>query len=273
MASTLLPAQLWNLACVETHLFLHTKTLNWFQLVWCFQMVLWWCRQADDLAVLICKKKTVLKLKNMSSYLFMLNMHLYNEFPKFWKKVCWLLPLFQPSVHLNISRKSLRPWWRKQLIGKTTLLWSTRENSTRTPGFCLGRKPRKVAFHLSLSFRTCKHVFLSGFQKKWRCCHYVARHSVHSHFSLLNNFGTHWSASKSDREVGIWKIQTSHVVLENSSQVENLLNALSEDQWWCMNSDKDQRIWNKCVMNGITGGGEKKARQIKIFLVIVYNFF
>lgn len=222
-------------------------------------MILWWFSQAEDLAVLVCKKKTCLKLKNMSSHIFMLNMCLYNEFPKFWWKVCWLLPLLQPLVLLNINRKSLRPWWRKQLIDKTTLLWSTRENNTTTSGFHLDRKPRKVAFHLSLSLRICRHLFLSGFRKKWRCCHCVARHPVHSHFSLLNDFGTHWPTSKSDREIGVWKIQTSHMVLENSSQVEDLLNALSEGKWWCMNSDKDQRTLNKCVMNGITGGGGSKA--------------
>lgn len=63
------------------------------------------------------------------------------------------------------------------------------------------------------------------------------------------------------------------MVLENCSQVENLLNALSEDKWWCMNADKDQRTWNNCVMNGITGGGKKTPRQIKIFLVILDKFF
>lgn len=65
------------------------------------------------------------------------------------------------------------------------------------------------------------------------------------------------------------------MVLENCSQVENLLNALSEDKLWCMNSIKDQRTWDNCVMNGITGGGgeEKNPRQIHIFLVIVDNFF
>lgn len=225
-------------------------------------MVLWWFRHAEDLAVLICKKKTGLKLKNMSSHIFVLNMCLYNEFPKCWRKVCWLLPLLESLVHLNVSRKSLRPWWRNRLIGKRTLLWSTREKNTRTSGFCLDRKPRKVAFHLSLSFRICRHLFLSGFQKKWRCWHRVACHSVHSHFSLLNNFGNRWPTSKSDREVGVWKIQTSHMVLENSSQVEKVLNALSEDKWWCMNSDKDQRTWDNYVMNGITGGREKKARKI-----------
>lgn len=41
----------------------------------------------------------------MSSHKFMLNMCLYNEFPKFWRKVCWLFPLLQPLVLLNIDRK------------------------------------------------------------------------------------------------------------------------------------------------------------------------
>lgn len=184
-------------------------------------MVLWWFRQAENLGILICKKKTCLKLKNMSSHIVVLNICSCNEFPKLWRKVCWLVPLLQPLVHLNIGRKSLRPRWRKQLIGKTTLPWSTRENNTRTSGFRLDRKPTKVAFHLSLSFRIFKHLFLSGFQKKWRCCPSVACHSVDSHFSLLNNFGNLWPASKSDREVGVRKIQTSHVVLENSSQGES----------------------------------------------------
>lgn len=184
-------------------------------------MVLWWFRQAENLGILICKKKTCLKLKNMSSHIVVLNICSCNEFPKLWRKVCWLVPLLQPLVHLNIGRKSLRPRWRKQLIGKTTLPWSTRENNTGTSGFRLDRKPTKVAFHLSLSFRIFKHLFLSGFQKKWRCCPSVACHSVDSHFSLLNNFGNLWPASKSDREVGVRKIQTSHVVLENSSQGES----------------------------------------------------
>lgn len=197
----------------------------------------------------------------MSSPIFVLNMCSCNEFPKFWKKVCWLLPLLQPSVHLNIIRKSLRPWWRKQLTGKTTLLWSTRENNTRTSGFSVDWKSTKVAFHLSLSFRVFKHLFLSGFQKKWRCCHSVACHSVLSHFSRFNNFGNHWPTSKSDREVGVWKIQASHMVLENSSQGESTY-CFNEGKWWCMNSDKDQRTWDNSAMNGITGVGEKsKANQ------------
>lgn len=130
-------------------------------------------------------------------------------------------PPIQPSVHLNIGRKCLRPWWRKQLISKTTFLWSTRENNTKTSGFRLDRKSTEAAFHLSLSFRVVKHLFLSGFQKKWRCRHSAACHSVLSHFSLLNNFGNCWPNSKSDREVGAWKIQISHMVLENSSQGES----------------------------------------------------
>jgi len=41
-----------------------------------------------------------------------------------------------------------------------------------------------------------------------------------------------------------------------------------------MNSGKDQRTWNKYVMNGLTGDrGKKKAMQPKIFLVTVCNIF
>lgn len=49
-------------------------------------MILCWFTQAEDLAVLIRKKKMDLKLKNMTMHLFVLNMFLYNEFPKFWRK-------------------------------------------------------------------------------------------------------------------------------------------------------------------------------------------
>lgn len=127
------------------------------------------------------------------------------------------------------QKKKLKLCLRKQLTDKATLLWRTRKNNPETSGFRFYRKPRKVAFHVISAFRTCKHIFSSSFQKE-SSCHHVACHCVHSYFSLLNNFGTYWPISESDREVDIWKTQTFHMVCENSSQIENLINALSEDK-------------------------------------------
>lgn len=51
------------------------------------------------------------------------------------------------------------------------------------------------------------------------------------------------------------------MLLKNSSQVENLLNALSEEKGWGMNSGKDHRTWDKYVMNGLTEEGRGKRQS------------
>lgn len=137
------------------------------------------------------------------------------------------------------------------------------KNNPGASRFRLDRKPRKVPFHFTSAFRICKHLFLSDFEKNWSCSHHVACHSALSYFPLFSNFGTHWPTSTSDREVGVCKIEGSHVVLKNRTEAENLLRALGERKGWSVNSDKDQRPWDMYVMIGWTGQGGKRSKANK----------
>lgn len=92
VASTLLPAQLSNLMCVGNLLFFYIKGLS-IGLNW-HGAAEWFCADLDKLRIwlFLSEEENGFKIQKYEHTLTYAEHVFYNDFPKFWRKVCWLPP-------------------------------------------------------------------------------------------------------------------------------------------------------------------------------------